>query len=174
MNTFPGLFFLLICALSPYSSGAHYQSHPGHQGSRPTTTEDGPVQFPTDGDIIDVALGGSNLNTLVFAIKTAELVDTLKAGGPYTIFAPSDRAFAKIEPKTLEALIGDKEILTNTLFRHVIDGQMLMAADFPMGPSVQVTLGGEFVSTMNMGGNVTITSSIAEARVIQGDVKASN
>ncbi len=75
-------------------------------------------------DIVDTAVASGSFTVLVQAVQTAGLVDTLKGNGPYTVFAPTDEAFAKLPPGTVEALLNDKEKLTKILTYHVVPGQL--------------------------------------------------
>jgi uncharacterized surface protein with fasciclin (FAS1) repeats len=79
-------------------------------------------------DIVDTAVAAGSFGTLVTAVKAAGLVDTLKGPGPFTVFAPTDEAFAKLPKGTLESLLADKARLTQVLTYHVVSGK-LMAAD---------------------------------------------
>lgn len=74
-------------------------------------------------DIVDTAVKSGQFKTLVTAVKSAGLVDTLKGKGPFTVFAPTDAAFAKLPPGTVEALLKDKAALTNILTYHVVAGK---------------------------------------------------
>ena len=74
-------------------------------------------------DIVDTAVAAGSFNTLVTAVQAAGLVDTLKSEGPFTVFAPTDEAFAKLPPGTVEALLEDKEKLTAILTYHVVAGK---------------------------------------------------
>ena len=82
----------------------------------------------TKKDIVDTAVSAGSFGTLVQAVQAAGLVDTLKGEGPFTVFAPSDAAFAKIPKADLEALLKDKEALTKVLTYHVVAGKV-MASD---------------------------------------------
>jgi uncharacterized surface protein with fasciclin (FAS1) repeats len=75
-------------------------------------------------DIVETAAAAGSFNTLVQAVQAAGLVDTLKGDGPYTVFAPTDEAFAKLPPGTIEALLSDKEQLTKVLTYHVVPGKL--------------------------------------------------
>ena len=79
-------------------------------------------------DIIDTATQAGSFNTLVAAIKAANLIDTLKGKGPFTVFAPTDEAFAKLPEGTVDALLKDIPKLTKILTYHVVSGKV-MAAD---------------------------------------------
>ncbi len=99
-------------------------------------------------DIVDTAVSAGSFNTLVTAVKAAGLVDTLKGEGPFTVFAPTDEAFAKIPKDTLNALLKDKEALTKVLTYHVVSGKVtaaevvkLKAAKTVQGQSVSIDTG---------------------------------
>src|SRR3954469_11840474 len=79
-------------------------------------------------DIVDTAVAAGNFKTLATALQAAGLVATLKGTGPFTVFAPTDEAFAKLPAGTLEALLKDKQRLTAILTYHVVPGRV-MAAD---------------------------------------------
>ena len=83
-------------------------------------------------DIIDTAVGAGQFKTLAQALTAAGLIDTLKGPGPFTVFAPTDAAFAKIPPAQLQALLADKAALTKVLTYHVVPGEIL-AADVKSG-----------------------------------------
>ena len=118
-------------------------------------------------DIVDTAVAAGNFNTLVAAIKAAGLVDTLKGKGPYTVFAPTDDAFAKIPKADLDALLADKAKLTAVLTYHVVPGKV-MAKD---------VAGLKTAKTVN-GAELTIDTSsgvkIDGATVIKADIEAAN
>jgi uncharacterized surface protein with fasciclin (FAS1) repeats len=79
-------------------------------------------------DIVDTAVSAGSFTTLVAAVKAAGLVDTLKGAGPFTVFAPTDEAFAKLPEGTVEALLKDIPKLKKILTYHVVSGKV-MAAD---------------------------------------------
>ncbi|MFC1681519.1 fasciclin domain-containing protein [Pseudomonadota bacterium] len=76
-------------------------------------------------DIVDTAIAAGDFNTLVTAVQAAGLVDTLKGEGPFTVFAPTDEAFAKIPADQLKALLADKEKLVAVLTYHVVPGKVM-------------------------------------------------
>ncbi|MCY7304645.1 MAG: fasciclin domain-containing protein [Rhodoferax sp.] len=117
-------------------------------------------------DIVDTAVGAGNFGTLATALKAAGLVDTLKGKGPFTVFAPTDAAFAKIPKADLDALLKDKAKLTAVLTYHVVPGKV-MAADVKAG-KVKTVQGSE-ITIATMGG-VTVDG----AKVTATDVVASN
>jgi len=120
------------------------------------------------GDIVDVAVGAGSFNTLVAAVKAADLVDTLKGEGPFTVFAPTDEAFAKIPQADLDALLADKEKLTAVLTYHVVPGKV-MAADVVKLDSAK-TVQGESVTIVVSDGGVKVD----DANVVKTDIVTSN
>jgi uncharacterized surface protein with fasciclin (FAS1) repeats len=117
-------------------------------------------------DIVDVAVGAGSFKTLVTAVQAAGLVQTLKGPGPFTVFAPTDAAFAKIPKATLDALLADKAKLTAVLTYHVVPGAV-MAKDVKAG-KVKTVQGQEL--TVTTAGGVKVDG----ANVVQTDIKASN
>lgn len=93
-------------------------------------------------DIVDTAISSGMFNTLVEAVKAAGLVETLKSPGPFTVFAPTDEAFAKIPKAELDMLLKDTAKLKAVLTFHVVDGK-LMAADLAEHEYLQALSGGE-------------------------------
>jgi uncharacterized surface protein with fasciclin (FAS1) repeats len=122
----------------------------------------------TEKDIVDTAVGADQFKTLVAAVKAAELVDTLKGEGPFTVFAPTDEAFAKIPKEKLEALLKDKKALTAVLTYHVVPGKV-MAADVVKLDSAK-TVQGKAVKIAANDGKVTING----AKVLKADIVCKN
>jgi uncharacterized surface protein with fasciclin (FAS1) repeats len=125
------------------------------------------VAHAADMDIVDTAKSAGSFNTLSAAIQQAGLVDTLKGKGPFTVFAPTDQAFAKIPKAQLDALLADKSKLTKVLTYHVVAGKV-MAADVKAG-SVKSVEGSNLTITTNNGG-----VQVNNANVVKTDVTASN
>ena len=117
-------------------------------------------------DIVDTGVSAGNFKTLVTAVKAAGLVDTLKGPGPFTVFAPTDAAFAKIPKADLDALLKDKAALTKVLTYHVVPGKV-MAKDVKAGNVKTVQGGNLTLATM---GGVTVNG----AKVVAADVAADN
>ncbi len=117
-------------------------------------------------DIVDTAVGAGNFKTLVAAVQAAGLVDTLKGPGPFTVFAPTDEAFAKIPKAKLDALLKDKAALTKILTYHVVAGKV-MAADVKAGKVK--TVQGSMVTLSTKGG-----VKVNGAKVVAADVAADN
>ena len=117
-------------------------------------------------DIVDTAVAAGNFKTLVVALKAADLVNTLKGKGPYTVFAPTDEAFAKIPKADLDALLKDKAKLTAVLTYHVVSGKV-MAANVKAG-KVKTVQGSELTVSTSMG------VMVDKAKVVKTDIAADN
>ena len=119
-------------------------------------------------DIVDTAVTSGNFTTLVTALKSAGLVETLKGAGPFTVFAPTDEAFAKLPAGTLEGLLKDKAKLTAILTYHVVSGKV-MASDVAK-LSTAATVDGQSVKIKTAGGTVMVDG----AKVVKTDIVCSN
>ncbi|WP_221076274.1 fasciclin domain-containing protein [Agarivorans aestuarii] len=121
-------------------------------------------------DVVDVAVENGSFTTLVTAVKAAGLVDTLKGEGPFTVFAPTDEAFAKLPEGTVEMLLmpENKDKLIAVLTYHVVAGKV-MAADVVNIDSATTVQGG-MLAVSTSGESVMINN----AKVVAADVKASN
>ena len=126
-----------------------------------------PAPADTEKDIVDTAVAAGQFNTLAKALTEAGLVDTLKGKGPFTVFAPTDEAFAKLPPGTLDALLMDKAKLTEVLTYHVVSGKV-MAADV-VKLSEAKTVEGQSVKITTMNGVM-----VNDAHVVTADIVASN
>ncbi|MDA7947186.1 MAG: fasciclin domain-containing protein [Hyphomicrobiaceae bacterium] len=131
-----------------------------------------PVSFAQAGskDIVDTAAGAGQFNTLVAAVKAAGLVDTLKGKGPFTVFAPTDEAFAKLPNGTVNSLLKpeNKEKLVAILTYHVVPGKV-MSGDIA-GKKVAVkTVQGSKIAV-----NATKGVMVDDAKVTKADIVTSN
>jgi uncharacterized surface protein with fasciclin (FAS1) repeats len=117
-------------------------------------------------DIVDTAVAAGSFKTLATALKEAGLIETLKGPGPFTVFAPTDEAFAKLPPGTVEALLKDKAKLTAVLTYHVVPGKV-MAKD--VKPGKVKTVQGSELTVSTMGG-----VKVDNANVVKTDITASN
>lgn len=117
-------------------------------------------------DIIETAVAAGSFKTLATALTAAGLVDTLKGKGPFTVFAPTDEAFAKIPKADLDALLKDKAKLTSVLTYHVVAGKV-MAADIKPG-KIKTLQGSEL--TVSTSSGVTVDN----AKVTKADIVADN
>jgi uncharacterized surface protein with fasciclin (FAS1) repeats len=118
-------------------------------------------------DIIDTAKSAGTFNTLLTAVDAAGLTDTLRGAGPFTVFAPTDAAFAKIPKAKLDALLKDKAALTKVLTYHVVSGKV-MAAD--VKPGMVKTVEGDSITVKTMGAKVMVD----KAHVTKTDIAADN
>ena len=116
-------------------------------------------------DIVDTAVAAGNFKTLAAALTAAGLIDTLKGKGPFTVFAPTDAAFAKIPKADLDALLKDKAKLTAVLTYHVVPGKV-MAANVKAG-KVKTVQGSEI--TVATAGGVTVDGAKVSATDIVAD-----
>jgi uncharacterized surface protein with fasciclin (FAS1) repeats len=123
---------------------------------------------PPQQDIVDTAAESGSFDTLVTAVKAAELVDTLKGEGPFTVFPPTDEAFAKLPEGTLESLLKDREKLTTILTYHVVPGKV-MAADVVQMMSAKTT-NGKPLSIRATNGAVMVDT----AKVVKADIETTN
>ena len=169
-----------------YSQPGH--SHYGHKGMKPypySETGQGedavgktsagaaygataaPTQAAATSDIIETAASAGNFNTLLDAIRTAGLEDTLKGDGPFTVFAPSDEAFARVPEKILAAVVADPEALKELLTYHVVVGRVDSS-----------DVAGLSSATSVQGSELSIDTSngvkVGGANVVSADIVASN
>lgn len=121
-------------------------------------------------DIVDTAVAAGMFNTLAKALQSADLVSTLKGMGPYTVFAPTDEAFAKLPSGTLDMLMRpeNRDKLRSILLYHVVPGNVSAAEVMKM--NMATTAGGQQVNIMMMGDRVMVGS----AHVVKADITASN
>ncbi|MFB9353699.1 fasciclin domain-containing protein [Sneathiella chinensis] len=121
-------------------------------------------------DIVDTAVSAGTFNTLVAAVQAADLVDTLKSEGPFTVFAPTDDAFAKLPEGTVDMLLKpeNKDKLVAVLTYHVVPGR-IMSSDI-MGKKASV----ETVQGSALAVDATNGVMVDNAMVIAADVEASN
>ncbi len=168
------LVALVVSACAP-------QAAPPMEPVQPTepATAEAPTPAPTDtpesmseeaamADIVDTAVAAGNFTTLVAAVQAAGLVDALKGEGPFTVFAPTDEAFAALPEGTVEGLLADPEALSNILLYHVVPGKV-MAADVRDGLTAATLQGSEVTFSVSDDG-----VKINDANIIATDIEASN
>ena len=119
-------------------------------------------------DIVETAVAAGSFKTLVAAVQAAGLVETLKGKGPFTVFAPTDEAFAKLPPGTVEALLKDKAKLTAILTYHVVSGDVRAAQAMKL--SSAKTVNGQSFRITTRNGNVMIDN----ATVVKADIGTTN
>lgn len=122
---------------------------------------------PVQADIVDTAVKADDFNTLVAAVKAAGLVEALKGKGPFTVFAPTDEAFAKLPEGTVDALLKDKEKLAKILTYHVVEGNV--AAKDVVKLKSAGSLQGAFLRIDTSKG-----VRVNDAKVVNADIRASN
>ena len=122
----------------------------------------------SDDNIVEIAVAAGNFQTLVAAVQAAGLAETLSGPGPFTVFAPTDEAFAKLPEGTIEALLADTEKLGSILTYHVVPGKV-MARDV-VNLTKAATANGQDVQIKVRDGKVLIN----DAMVIVTDIEASN
>ena len=118
-------------------------------------------------DIVDTAVSAGSFNTLAQALTEADLIDTLKGDGPFTVFAPTDEAFSKIPADRLNEILADKELLSSILTYHVVAGKVL-AKDVVNLDSATTVQGTDIAISTADGVMVN------DANVVQTDIKTSN
>ena len=123
---------------------------------------------PEKKDIVETAVAAEQFKTLVTAVKAADLVETLKGEGPFTVFAPTDEAFAKLPKEKLQSLLKDKDALSNVLTYHVVSGKV-MAADVVKLEAAE-TVQGTPLKIEVKSGKVTING----AGVVKTDIVCKN
>lgn len=121
-------------------------------------------------DIIDTAVAAGTFKTLAAAITAAGLVDTLKGAGPFTVFAPSDEAFAKLPAGTVEGLLKDIPKLTAILTYHVVAGKVMAADVMTMDGKTAATVNGALLKISTTGG----VKLNGEVNVVATDIACTN
>ncbi len=128
------------------------------------------VLLPESRSIVDIAVEDGRFTTLVAALQAADLAETLAENGPFTVFAPTDDAFAQLPEGTVEALLQDIPALTDILLYHVVDGKTMAAEVAELDASEVTTLLGQTLGVTIEGRRVMI----GEAQVLIADIEASN
>jgi len=121
-------------------------------------------------DIVETAVAAGQFTTLAKALGEAGLVETLKGAGPFTVFAPTDAAFAKLPAGTVEALLADKEKLASILTYHVVSGNVMSNQIVKANGAKPSTVNGQAVDIVVRGGKVYVNG----AQVVTADIVASN
>lgn len=121
-------------------------------------------------DIIDTAVAAGTFSTLAAAVTAAGLVDTLKGPGPFTVFAPSDDAFAKLPAGTVEGLLKDLPKLSSILTYHVVAGKVMAADVLTMDGKTAATVNGQNLKVSTTGG-VKLNDSV---NVVTTDIECTN
>lgn len=122
-------------------------------------------------DIVDTAAGNKDFSTLVSLVKTADLVETLKGKGPFTVFAPTNAAFNKVPKATLDSLGKNKDALRGVLTYHVVAGNVLAADVVKLNGRTVKTVNGADVRVSVRNGNVFLNNNV---RVTTTDIRTKN
>jgi uncharacterized surface protein with fasciclin (FAS1) repeats len=158
--------------LPPSIAGAAASEAPMAEASAAeaaATEEAAPAEAAAAADIVDTAVAAGNFSTLVAAVQAAGLVDALKGEGPFTVFAPTDEAFAKLPPETIDALLADPTgDLTQILLYHVVSGKV-MAADLSDGLEAATLQGGSVAFKLSDGG-----AMVNDANIVATDIETTN
>ena len=136
-------------------AAASAQAHTAHQASK---------------DIVQTAVAAGTFNTLVAAVKAAGLVETLQGKGPFTVFAPTDAAFAKLPAGTVESLLANPQKLASILTFHVVPGKVMAADIVKANGAKPTTVNGQPLDVVVRDGHVLVNG----ANVVTADVVASN
>jgi uncharacterized surface protein with fasciclin (FAS1) repeats len=128
------------------------------------------VSQAQDKDIVETAVAAGSFKTLATALTAAGLIETLKGPGPFTVFAPTDEAFAKIPKAQLDALLADKAALKNVLLYHVVAGKVMAADVVKLNGKGAKTVQGAEAKVMLMGSTVMLNN----AHVVKTDIAAKN
>ena len=171
---------LSACSSDSTTSTASSSTAPTTAASSATTmapggTTPGTAAMATD-DIVDTAIAAGDFETLVAAVQAADLEETLRGEGPFTVFAPTDAAFAALPAGTLDALLADPAGLASILTYHVVPGKVL-AADVAGMDGTEVTTVNGATFTVNVGadGSVTLTDGAGSTvKVVTTDIETSN
>ena len=150
-----GIAIALVVSMSaPAGASAQSAAHAGH----------------TTKNVIEVATAAGSFTTLVAAVEAAGLTETLRGKGPFTVFAPSDAAFAKVPKATLDGLLADKAALTSVLTFHVVPGRVQAADVVKASGAMPKTVNGQPLDIKVRDGKVYVNG----AQVVTADVQASN
>jgi uncharacterized surface protein with fasciclin (FAS1) repeats len=153
-TTFVPAVALAVAVTAPAAASAQAAPHQGH-GSK---------------NIVEVATAAGSFTTLLTAVNAAGLVETLQGGGPFTVFAPNDAAFAKVPKATLDELLADKAALGSVLTFHVVPGRVVAGDILKAGRAIPKTVSGQPLDITARDGKVYVNG----ARVVTADVQASN
>lgn len=162
---FLAIIALLVAACSSDDDSA---SEDAAENATVTTLSQERTEGMTRTTVVDVAIG-NNFETLVAAVQAAGLVETLQGEGPFTVFAPTDEAFAALPEGTLDSLLADPEALADILTYHVVAGKVL--AEDVVGLSSATSVQGSDIAIEVVDGGVVLNGS---ANVIATDVEADN
>merc|ERR1712083_50383 len=160
---------VLVGVISATAYGGHYRFHGGHHSKLPKPV----MKTAPTMSIAEIATADSRFSTLLAAVKAAGLAETLSGAGSFTVFAPTNDAFAMVPKETLDFLLANPDDLKAVLLRHVLPTKV-PSSNINNGRSSVVTVGGESITVNRANGKISVTSSAGEANVIIPDVEATN
>ena len=165
------LFIVALTLVASFSFAADKKDMKPVEAKKDMPKEAAKDAKPALKDIVDTAVAAGSFKTLATALTEAGLIDTLKGAGPFTVFAPTDEAFAKIAKKDLDALLKDKKKLAAVLTYHVVAGKVMAADVMKMkdGSKVKTVEGHEFTLGLK-DGKVMVDG----ANVTKTDIETSN
>jgi uncharacterized surface protein with fasciclin (FAS1) repeats len=175
MKKFTTLSLFVVLSLLLVACGAQATAEPTQAPPTPMPTEE-PMDEATEEpaaellSIVDIAVQDGRFTTLVTALEAAGLVETLQGDGPFTVFAPTDEAFAALPEGALDGLLADSEALSSVLLYHVVGGKVMAADVVSLDGQEVATASGDAVKVMVDGSSVMIN----EAKVIITDIEGSN
>merc|ERR1711994_644281 len=174
MNAFAFIILSLAAIATAAPGGWRCGRSPGWCKNKSSGGASG-RRAPALKSIAETAAATPALSTLLAAVKAAGLAPTLSGKGDFTVFAPTNDAFAKLPEGTIPTLLKpeNKQALADILLRHVLPTR-IMAGDIPSGVTKVKTVGGEEIEVINNGSGVSIKSSAGTASVIATDIMTSN
>jgi uncharacterized surface protein with fasciclin (FAS1) repeats len=152
-------------SLYPIAALAAVVALPVLASAQKTSTPKAPMK-----NIVQIASEAGTFNTLVAAVKAAGLAETLQGPGPFTVFAPSDAAFAKLPAGTVEGLLADPKKLASILTFHVVSGKVMSGDIVKSNGAKPTTVNGAPLDVVVRGGKVYVNG----AQVVTADIVASN
>merc|ERR1719483_1152606 len=123
--------------------------------------------------ISEKLIGNTNFSTLLAAVQVAGLIDTFSGPGTYTVFAPTDKAFAKVDPAALQGLLDNPEDLKKVLLGHVV-GEKIKARTIPLGKTDKTAASGDILTVDRSRTSITVGSNSVPATIVKFDIPASN
>jgi uncharacterized surface protein with fasciclin (FAS1) repeats len=156
---------IILCSLAIAACGGETQEAKSPANASDTTTA---APLGAQADIIDTAVGAGKFKTLATALTKAGLIETLKGPGPFTVFAPTDEAFAALPPGALDKVLADGALLKSVLTYHVVSGKV-MASEVTKMTSAKTVQGTDVAIKMS-GSNVMIN----DAKVVTADIVCKN
>lgn len=164
----------VLCVASLALVACSSDSDSDKESKETTTTKAMKEESTKDMTIVEIASGNEDFSTLVSAVQAAGLVDLLSGEGTYTVFAPTNDAFAKIDKATLDTLLANKEELTKVLTYHAVATAVVKSGDLTDGQKITTAEGSELTIGVKDGKVTVTTDAGVTANVVQADIEGSN